>query len=151
MEEQDRVHPVPEGENGPEDMAAALRQENEELRRQVEEAARLREQQRRQQTNEAVRQALIRHGAHPDAAGLLVRECGDPALDDRGGLTDEEAVIAPVRAAWPGLFITREAVGTPTVAPPLSGSGITEDRLRSMPPEEINRHWDLIREQLNRQ
>lgn len=89
-------------------------------------------------------QALIRHGAHPDAARLLLPLVGDAELDGKGALRQEEALIAPVREAWGSLFTTIERQGTPAVTPPVQGGGTAREMIGGMSPEEINRSWPDI-------
>lgn len=143
---------IPEAAEGgsptPADTLAALRQENESLRRQVEEAARDRQAVHQRQTREAVCRALVRHGAHPDAARLLAGECGGAELGEAGELLEEEALIEPLRRAWGTMFTTCEPVGTSPVAPPDLRRKLPPEALLGMTTDEINRNWPVIKESL---
>lgn len=98
---------------------------------------------------QAVREALIRRGAHPQAAALLADRCTGAALSEEGELINEEALVAALQEEWSGLFLHEERLGTEALSPPcLTDGRVTRESLAAMSPEEINRRWPLIRDSL---
>ena len=128
----------------------ALRTERDSLQRQLT-IAEARDAALEERRREAVlREALLRRGAHPQAAGLLIAQCRDARWNDDGTLANEEALLEPIRQAWDGLFLREERLGTEPVTPPIHGGGrLSRESLRDMPPEEINRLWPDIRMMLD--
>ena len=99
----------------------------------------------------ALRDALLRRGAMPEAVALLGRAV-DPAgvaLTEGGSLAEEDALLAPLEARYGFLFRRETPAPTGPLAPPVSGApALTREDIRRMSAEEINRNWDAVREAL---
>ena len=99
----------------------------------------------------ALREALLRRGAMPEAVPLLRRavDPGSMTLTETGGLAEEDALLQPLEARYGFLFRREERTPTEAVAPPVSGApALTREDVRRMSADEINRNWDAVREAL---
>ncbi len=115
------------------------------------EAERLRGELAAVRADGALREALLRRGAMPEAVSLLGRavDPGRLALTEAGGLAEEDAVLAPLEARYGFLFRRETPAPTEAVAPPVSGApALTREDIRRMSVDEINRNWEAVREAL---
>lgn len=126
------------------DRAAQITAEFEAFRQQTEAAAFAARRQ------DALHAALRRAGANEQAIPLLAGALDPDGIQWNGAeLQDEEAVIAPVTARYPGFFAEPEPLPTDRVTPPVSGGApLSAGDLRRMTPDEINRSWSLVRSAL---
>ena len=96
----------------------------------------------------ALRGALREAGVQrEDFAELLTRAVDLEAVEvNSGRISDPEAVIGPLRAAYGGCFAATFAQGTPPLDPPSAvPRALTREAIARMSVEDINQHWDQVK------
>ncbi len=102
----------------------------------------------------AVSAALTAMGVNDAALPLLLTavRLKDAQLAEDGRLTNEEALLAPVRQAYPAFFAKPKRLGTDRVDPPLAREGaLRAADLWHLSEETINRQWSAVQSALREQ
>ena len=113
-------------------------------RSQVEEAQRLTAR------RDALSQALTAQGANPQALPLLLDAIHLPeeAWQDNH-LTNAAASLQPWRAKYSALFTVKTPIPVTRVRPPVQGGGLlTPADVKRMSANDINRHWNAVKNAL---
>ncbi len=99
----------------------------------------------------AAEAALRQAGANEAVIPLLLKAAQlDGLTVENGALTDPDAFLAPLTAAYGAFFNAPAVIPTPAVQPPVSGGGaLTRADVQRMSPEEINHRWDEVRAALS--
>lgn len=94
-----------------------------------------------------IRLAMIQAGCNEKAIDLLITSLDPAALQlENGVLTNQEAVIAELRAKHAAFFAPPVRVAVPTIQPPIpAGSAMTREDLSRMSADEINRNWHAVK------
>ncbi len=101
---------------------------------------------------EALTGALRAAGANPQAIPLLLDALPLPADCWNGdALADEGGLMAKIRAKYSPMFSDPIPLATARVSPPVDMGGVmTQQDLRRMSPDDINRNWDIVATALKR-
>ena len=119
----------------------ALRAEAESARGEVQ---RLNEAEQRRAAEEALRGELRRLGAQEEAIPLLTMAALPQAVMAGGRLQNAQALLAPLRRQYPGLFPEEPTRPPAAWQPGCSG----REAISAMSEGEINARWDEVREML---
>ena len=104
----------------------------------------------REQTEKSllIREALRGRGASEGAARMLTREVDADRVTVEGGrITGDDGQLAQLVEAYGGLF-RGHAPLRPVAPPKPEASALSRDAIAGMTAEEINRHWEEIRDAL---